>query len=617
MEKNLLAAATVMFVFFFSIGVVAQVPRLLPVQGQLTDSEGLLLDGEVTLAFDIYNAAADGELLWHEDRGPVQITDGFFSVYLGEETALDLDDFVSESELWLEMTVNADPLSRIRLASIPYALEAEVCHQIGDLTEDNMQSRVQSWATDACYNSETELTAVLNDNYLPSSYTATWDSLAGVPPELSDGTDATDDTVSYAEISSIVGDLDNTVAPGIHSHPTSNLVTVAHSGGDYASIQDAIDAIAAVVGADAATTDNPYLIWVAPGSYDETLSMQPYIHIQGAGQNVTIITSDTVAPSLAEAGTIQLADFVSLRDVTVFNTATGAFNVAIAGHEVEVTSLSNVTAQVLGAGIDNRGVYLSVETTGVSVTLEEVTVRAENGTQQNHGLYMIAGEDGEAFAFVRGGSYRALGGTEMTTGILIRGVGSSLEATDVTASALAGIDSRGLQVSDRAWAELRGGVFTAGWGGDCIGIKNEGDGSYLVANNVTALGQGGVYGNVGLWQSDRATAVLHGGSFVGDGMGVAVGIQNDPGCDLDGEGVRAVGDNVGLYLEGSDTISTNLSLSHSVIEGYGSVFAGDMAAVTLHNSRLIGLTPGTAGTGVVSCVLVTRDSFISDMGACP
>ena len=46
---------------------------------------------------------------------------------------------------------------------------------------DNSAVRAQ------CFDTEAELTAALNDNYLPASYTPTWASLTGVPADLADG----------------------------------------------------------------------------------------------------------------------------------------------------------------------------------------------------------------------------------------------------------------------------------------------------------------------------------------------------------------------------------------------------------------------------------------------
>ena len=95
-----------------------------------------------------------------------------------------------------------------------------------------------------------------------------------------------------------------------------NVVVVAKSGGDYTGVQAAIDSIT-----DAAA-GNPYLVWVAPGVYSETVTMKPYVHLQGAGQEATIITSTAGSSAWPPTGYADLASDTSLRDLTVGNSGT-------------------------------------------------------------------------------------------------------------------------------------------------------------------------------------------------------------------------------------------------------------------------------------------------------
>src|SRR5207249_10808654 len=83
--------------------------------------------------------------------------------------------------------------------------------------------------------------------------------------------------------------------------PYRNVIVVARSGGDYASVQKALDGIS-----DNSPT-NRYLIWVAPGIYVETVTMKPYVDIEGAGEMVTKIVGDgTNTPTLFGASNAEL-----------------------------------------------------------------------------------------------------------------------------------------------------------------------------------------------------------------------------------------------------------------------------------------------------------------------
>jgi hypothetical protein len=329
----------------------------------------------------------------------------------------------------------------------------------------------------------------------------------------------------------------------------AQVVIVAKSGGDYTSVQAAIDSIT-----DAAA-DNPYLVWVAPGVYVEQVTMKPYVHLQGAGQEATVITSTASTTTWPpDVATLKLASNTSLRDLTVGNSGAGTDteNVALLATDgTTQTLVADVTAKAQGSGTYNYGVFLTGSGTGV--TLQHVTALGENGSS-NYGLYNRYGA-----ATLRGGSFTGRGG-ENAWGIYNSGSGTTLEAESVTALGENGTYNYGLTNSIGAAATLRGGSFTGRGGTSAEGIYNSGSGTKLEAESVTALGENGGLSNYGLYNTDGATA----------------------------------------------------SATQSVLEGGTNSVVRISGTVTVSNSRLV----GGAVYGTVTCVAVSRGTTFNASG-CP
>ena len=338
----------------------------------------------------------------------------------------------------------------------------------------------------------------------------------------------------------------------------AGVVVVARSGGDYTSVQAAINSITD------ATAGNPYLVWVAPGVYSETVTMKPYVHLQGAGQEATVVTStastDVFPPTQA---TLVLTHHVSLRDLTMGNGGAGTYNVALLATDGTARTLvADVTARAQGGGTYNYAIRLSGSGTGVM--LQNVTALTENGSDINCGLCNSNG----AAATLRGGSFTARGGG-ITYGILNSGSTTALEAESVTALGENGSGNYGLYNHSGA-ATLHGGSFTARGGSDARGIYNRDGSATLEAESVIALGENGTSDNYGLYNYNGAAATLRGGSFTARGGSDARGIYNaNSFTTLEAESITALGENGSIKNYGLDNGFGGVTLRGGSFTGRG------------------------------------------------
>jgi hypothetical protein len=545
-------------------------------------------------------------------------------------------DRASTGELWFSL-VNSDT------GVLSLSVEGRIVGDGSGLT--SVDADTLDAMDGAAFATEAELAA-------SGSAAVHWDNLTAVPTGLDDG----DDNTTYTAGPGLTLSAGEFRAQG---SVYNNVVIVAKSGGDFTEVQAAIDSIS-----DAAA-GNPYLVWVAPGEYSEEVTVKPHVHLQGAGQDLTVITSTISSSSWPPtAATLVLASDASLRDLTVGNSGTGTRSVALmATSGTTGTVVADVIARAQGGGTYNYAVALTGS--GTEVTLHDVTALSENGSSENNGL----SNNGGATVTLRGGSFTGRGGSD-ARGIYNTGSGSTLEATGVMALGEASSNyNNGLRNDGNAWATVHAGSLTGRGGSAASGVYNTGSGSTLEATGVTVLGDGGSSLNYGLHNDGNAWATVHAGSLTGRGGSDARGVHNTgSGSTLEATGVTVLGDggsslNYGLHNDGSawatvrggsytgrggsdalgiyaggsvstlettgvaalgeggSTISAGLShfdgtstVTQSVLKGdINSISGGSSGTVTVSNSRLVGTASGS-----VTCVLVTRGTTISTDGStCP
>ncbi len=129
-----LIVPVIFFCLFFSTAHFAQaatgINRTINFQGRVINktSGTNVNDGTYTFVFKIYDSSSNGTKLWgDETQNSVTVTNGIFQVALGSVRSFATDNLdFNQDNLWLDITFNGENFgSRIRLASVPYALTAE------------------------------------------------------------------------------------------------------------------------------------------------------------------------------------------------------------------------------------------------------------------------------------------------------------------------------------------------------------------------------------------------------------------------------------------------------------------------------------------------------------
>lgn len=113
---------------------LAEVPRLINYQGRISESDGSTGNSDLTLTFNLYSSATDGESLWQEVHTVIP-TDRVFNVLLG--SLQPLPDLVQlQDSLFLSLSTETDGelLPRQQMVSVAYALRANVADNVAAKT---------------------------------------------------------------------------------------------------------------------------------------------------------------------------------------------------------------------------------------------------------------------------------------------------------------------------------------------------------------------------------------------------------------------------------------------------------------------------------------------------
>jgi len=497
-------------------------------QGRLTDGSGQVTDS-CDFNFGLWDAPSAGAQVGiTETHTTVSVDNGIFTVLLNDTADFGSEPFTG-SVRWLGVGVRCPAGGGLYQPLAPRLALSPVPYAI--------------WAN-----------------------TAPWSGLDGVPAGFADGID---DGADYA-----------------------NVIVVAKAGGDFTSIQAAVDSITN------ATSLNPYLVWVAPGIYTEAVTMTSWVDIEGAGQHATKITYQGSA-DFSDA-TVLGADNAALRNIAVENTGGDTYGIAIVADGtspdlVHVTasatannfsgglrsangaapSIQDLTATAFDAAVnygialgDSSPVMVDVEATA-SGGNESYALSISNSDMQATGLQLNASG---GLLFNRGiwisnasspvihNLSVVVSGTQAVYGIQNVSTGSP-SFTDLTVQVTGGSSQSiyGIFNDGGAPSYINATVDVTG-GTTSYGVYSEGTAPTFNTLNVSASGADVNYGIY----NDAGSGTFHNATIAASGGTSSVGIYNTNGSTarVSRASVTASGseDSTGVYNSDAHTV-----LSHAAI----------------------------------------------------
>ena len=338
----------------------------------------------------------------------------------------------------------------------------------------------------------------------------------------------------YALHAANAGLLDGLEASAFQQH-YANVIVVAQSGGDFTSIQSALDSITD------ASASNPYLVWVAPGVYAETVTMKAYVDIEGAGELVTKITAG--GSSENDTGTVVGVDNAELRFLTVENTG-GAAHANGIYNQAASPRLTHLTVIALQGSSYTRGVYngassnptmTDMHITSSSSSDQSYAVNNENSSPMMKDLILNAISTSSSSPAAANGIRNSYASpTIMDTTITVSGgygAGGILNAyaspriTNVSIVVSgASYASTGIH-NDHICSPIMNTVSVSVTGGTAIGVLSQ-DGATPTLNNMTIWVDGGSSHHGRGVHNDSAIAVIQNSAITAVGSSSTYGIYN-------------------------------------------------------------------------------------------
>jgi hypothetical protein len=399
-------------------------------QGVLSDG-GAPASGDFDFRFLLYDAEVGGSqagsIVYVED---LTVTDGRMT------TELDFGSVFDGTALWLEVGVR-DGVStgaytvlqpRQELTAAPFAQHA----QVADSAETATTATTAATAGHATTAGDAD---TLDGQH--GSYYLTWSNFLGIPGDLANGDDDTlgdlacgnDEIIRWNGTAWTCGGDDDT--PYVRTYVVGPVGTPIENG---LALQGAIGSIPIPTNQEGAV-----LLKLEPGVYDlgsQSEALFPWMVIEGAGREVTRITSGYCSMGVYQGTFLSTSDHAGLRHLTLENTCADPARYSIAlSNQGDLLSVDHVTLSATGTAQHNHAMYNS----GHTLLMTDSTLYAENGSTTNVGLVNM-------------------------------GAGATL--VEVTIEVGDGSTTRGVDNDGNSFTFLRGNITTWGGTSECAGIYN-------------------------------------------------------------------------------------------------------------------------------------------------
>jgi hypothetical protein len=400
-------------------------------------------------------------------------------------------------------------------------------------------------------------------------------------------------TTQLVDNSVTTGKLGNdSVTPGKIAF-YGRVAIVAISGGDYANPAAAMTDYSSWCGSPSAA--NPCLLKLMPGVYNigtSSVIMQPYIDIEGSGENVTVIQGSIDS---ASAGVVTGANNAQLRFLTVTNSNSG--NAVAIYNNATSPAITFVTANATG-----NVSYGIVNTASSAPNIKLVTINS-TGTSTAYGVKSTSSSPIIYYVTITASAASAYG--------IYNESSTAGEIHHLTINATGTGNAYGLYNNSSSIPDTRHiTIYATANGGNAYGVYNSSSSPDLKHVEANAAGSTAYcYYNL----SSSPTITRGGGEAIGTTSTYGV-YNNASSPNIKSVFVSAnglTGSNYGVANYTSGTVKIDLSL----IKGATTISNGSGVTTFVGGSQLKGGVSSNAGT--LTCAGIYDGNYGFHANSCP